>query len=89
MDKADSSDADVAAADILCKLKTAKRPVFMIGHGAAGPGEKILIDIARKHQIPVITSVLARSVLAWDDPLNCGCIGGAYGHRYANMIANA
>ena len=89
VDKADSSDADVAADDILCKLKTAKRPVFMIGHGAAGPGEKILIDIARKHQIPVITSVLARSVLAWDDPLNCGCIGGAYGHRYANMIANA
>lgn len=37
----------------------------------------------------MITSVLARSVLAWDDPLNCGCIGGAYGHRYANMIANA
>lgn len=89
MDKADSADADEAAEEILCKLKEAKRPVFMIGHGAAGSGEKILVDIARKHQIPVITSVLARSVLAWDDPLNCGCIGGAYGHRYANMIANA
>ena len=29
------------------------------------------------------------SALPWDDPLNFGCIGGAYGHRYANMIANA
>ncbi|MCG4587373.1 hypothetical protein L0P56_18020, partial [Anaerosalibacter bizertensis] len=36
-----------------------------------------------------ITSVLAKSVLGYDHPLNFGCIGGAYGHRYANMIANA
>ena len=89
VDKADSADADVAAEDILCKLKKARRPVFMIGHGAAGSAEKNLVRIAREHHIPVITSVLARSVLSWDDPLNCGCIGGAYGHRYANMIANA
>ncbi len=89
VDKADSADADVAAEDILCKLRKARRPVFMIGHGAAGSAEKILVCIAREHHIPVITSVLARSVLSWDDPLNCGCIGGAYGHRYANMIANA
>ena len=26
---------------------------------------------------------------AREHPLNFGCIGGAYGHRYANMIANA
>ena len=89
VDKADSADADVAAEDILCKLRKARRPVFMIGHGAAGSAEKNLVRIAREHHIPVITSVLARSVLSWDDPLNCGCIGGAYGHRYANMIANA
>ena len=89
VDKADSADADVAAEDILCKLRKARRPVFMIGYGAAGSAEKNLVRIAREHHIPVITSVLARSVLSWDDPLNCGCIGGAYGHRYANMIANA
>ena len=89
VDKADSADADVAAEDILCKLKKARRPVFMIGHGAAGSAEKNLVRIAREHHIPVVRSVLARSVLSWDDPLNCGCIGGAYGHRYANMIANA
>ena len=49
----------------------------------------MLTDLARVHHIPMITSVLARSVLKFDDPLNFGCIGGAYGHRYANMIANA
>ena len=61
----------------------------MIGHGANGETEKMLTDLARVHHIPMITSVLARSVLKFDDPLNFGCIGGAYGHRYANMIANA
>ncbi len=49
----------------------------------------MLTDLARAHHIPVITSVLAQSALSFDDPLNFGCIGGAYGHRYANMIANA
>ena len=48
----------------------------------------MLIDFAEKLQIPVITSVLAKSVLPYDNPVNFGCIGGAYGHRYANMIAN-
>ena len=87
--KADSSDAAEAAEYILDKIKGAKRPVFMIGHGANGETEKMLTDLARVHHIPMITSVLARSVLKFDDPLNFGCIGGAYGHRYANMIANA
>ena len=87
--KADSSDGAEAAEYILNKIRTAKRPVFMIGHGASGEAEKMLTDLARAHHIPVITSVLARSVLGFDDPLNFGCIGGAYGHRYANMIANA
>ena len=49
----------------------------------------MITDLARAHHLPVITIVLARSALSFDDPLNFGCIGGAYGHRYANMIANA
>ena len=52
-------------------------------------GEAAEYILTRAHHIPVITSVLARSALSFDDPLNFGCIGGAYGHRYANMIANA
>lgn len=74
--KADSSDAGEAAEYILTKMKEAKRPVFMIGHGADGETEKMLTDLARAHHIPVITSVLARSALGFRDPLNFGCIGG-------------
>ena len=52
--------------------------------GAAG------VDMAMK---PDDSGVLESAKMAdceiWDDPLNFGCIGGAYGHRYANMIANA
>ena len=38
--KADSSDGAEAAEYILNKIRTAKRPVFMIGHGASGEAEK-------------------------------------------------
>lgn len=75
---------------ILEALQQAKRPVILLGHGVDSEvSQKALIRFAQKNQIPIITSVLAKSVLAYDHPLNFGCIGGAYGHRYANMIANA
>ncbi len=71
-------------------LEQAKRPVIMLGHGVDSSfSQQKLIRFAQKRQIPIITSVLAKSVLGYDHPLNFGCIGGAYGHRYANMIANA
>ena len=71
-------------------LAAAKRPVILLGHGVSDKAvREALFTLARKWKIPVITSVLERSALSWDDPLNFGCIGGAYGHRYANMIANA
>ena len=71
-------------------LAAAKRPVILLGHGVSDKAvREALFTLARRWKIPVITSVLERSALSWDDPLNFGCIGGAYGHRYANMIANA
>ncbi len=64
--------------------------MIMLGHGVDSEvSQQELIHFAQKRQIPIITSVLAKSVLGYDHPLNFGCIGGAYGHRYANMIANA
>ena len=64
--------------------------MIMLGHGVDSSfSQQKLIRFAQKRQIPIITSVLAKSVLGYDHPLNFGCIGGAYGHRYANMIANA
>ena len=79
-----------AADTILEALEHAKRPMIMLGHGVdSHAAQQELISFAQKRQIPIITSVLAKSVLGYDNPLNFGCIGGAYGHRYANMIANA
>ena len=81
---------DEAVSAICDELEQAKRPVIMLGHGVdSAVSQQKLIRFARSRQIPIITSVLAKSVLAYDDPQNFGCIGGAYGHRYANMIANA
>ena len=79
-----------AVQTILQELSMAHRPVILLGHGVSDRKvREELFTLARKWQIPVITSVLEMSALPWDDPLNFGCIGGAYGHRYANMIANA
>ena len=81
---------DEAVRAICDELEQARRPVIMLGHGVdSAVSQQKLIRFARSRQIPIITSVLAKSVLAYDDPQNFGCIGGAYGHRYANMIANA
>ena len=80
----------VAANAIRGALDKAQRPVIMLGHGVSDKAVRDqLFTLARQWKIPVITSVLEMSALPWDDPLNFGCIGGAYGHRYANMIANA
>ena len=45
--KADSSDGAEAAEYILDKIRTAKRPVFMIGHGASGEAGKKCSQIWR------------------------------------------
>ena len=82
-------ECEKAAVAISKALEMAQRPVIMLGHGVSDKAVRDeLFTLARKWKIPVITSVLEMSALPWDDPLNFGCIGGAYGHRYANMIAN-
>lgn len=79
-----------AVAAIWEALGKARRPVILMGHGVDNRESKErLLRFAEKYQIPIITSVLAKSAISSDHPLNFGCIGGAYGHRYANMIANA
>lgn len=89
-ESAGSKRAEQAAAAIAEALAEAKRPVILMGQGIADKkSREALICLAEEYQLPVITSVLQKSALAYDHPLNFGCIGGAYGHRYANMIANA
>lgn len=74
---------------MLAALREAKRPAILLGNGVDDEeSQKILRQFAERFRIPILTSVLAKSALAVDDPLNFGCLGCAYGHRYANMIAN-
>lgn len=79
-----------ALASIIEALKTARRPVILLGNGVETEDcRRLLTDFAEPLHIPVVTSVLAKSQIPFDHPLNFGCIGSAYGHRYANMIVNA
>lgn len=86
-----SKQAAQDASEAICEaLKESRRPVILMGHGVdSRESQAGLLKFAERYQIPIITSVLAKSVLPYNHPLNFGCIGGAYGHRYANMIANA
>lgn len=86
----DEALAEKAAKTAIEAIGKAKRPVILMGHGVdSTESQRALLKFAEKNSIPVITSVLAKSAVPYDHPMNFGCIGGAYGHRYANMIANA
>lgn len=78
-----------AAAEILNSLQKSRRPLIMAGQGILGQAGNDLIQFCRQLNLPIVTSILAKDIFSYDDPLNFGCIGGAYGHRCANMIANA
>ena len=78
-----------AAGEIEAALKEASRPVFLMGGGLSREAGEVLISIAREAGIPIVSSVLARDRLSLSDDLYFGCLGGAYGHRYANMIVSA
>ncbi len=86
----DVENTGKAAAAIEEALGRARRPVILMGHGVdSRESQEGLLRFAEKYQIPIITSVLAKTAVSCNLPLNFGCLGGAYGHRYANMIANA
>jgi acetolactate synthase-1/2/3 large subunit len=71
-------------------LKLAKRPVILAGHGVRLSGaEEQLKKIAKKLNIPVVSTLLGKDCFPNDNPLYFGMIG-TYGNRFANLtIANA
>ena len=75
-----------AAEEILDALRTARRPVLLIGNGISHDGLELVKRISQRLHIPVLSSLLAPL------PESCetyfGFIGSAYGHRYANLIAD-
>lgn len=75
---------------ISAKIKTAKRPVFLVGGGVrlAGATQELL-RLADLTRIPVVSSLMGLDALPHDHSGFGGMIG-AYGNRYANFtIANS
>lgn len=86
------SSAEKAAehAKIIMKaIQSSERPVLVLGNGIGkSPEEQQRARrLVRQLGIPVVTSLMGKSVLPGEDPYNYGVIGSAYGHRYANWIA--
>lgn len=76
------------ADDIIKALSEAERPIIALGNGICRSSRDQVRKMIRKLGVPVVTSMLGRDIMPYDDPLNFGFIGAAYGHRYANMITH-
>lgn len=64
------------------------RPVLLLGNGISKPESVVFLKFAETLRIPVVTSLLGKWIIPYEHELNFGYIGGAYGHRYANMIVS-
>jgi len=60
--------------EALALLRKAKRPVFIMGHGARFHKEKI-IAFAEKLHAPVLTTFKGKGLIADSHPLGCGVLG--------------
>lgn len=70
---------------ILNKLKNAKRPVMLLGGGAASPQcRQFIAQLTQKINIPAVATLCGLDVLPHDNKCFSGFIGH-YGNRYANL----
>ena len=66
-------------------IKLAKKPLILAGRGIRASGSyESFNTFLKQTKIPVITTLLAIDVIAFDDPLRVGFIG-SYGNRWANI----
>lgn len=88
--KRDKDDLNIATDHILKHIKRSRHPIFVLGNGIGKSGceRGNLKKLVEKYKIPTITTMLARDLLSYSNKYNFGYIGYAYGHRYANFIAN-
>src|SRR5205085_1875194 len=72
------------------RIRTAKRPVLMLGSGVRLAGAVVpLHRVAEKLKIPVVTAWTAHDCLSTTHPLNCGR-PGTIGDRAGNFtVQNA
>ena len=81
----DMETLNAKVAETLELLSQAKRPVILVGNGVRlSRVEKPFMHLARRLNIPVLTTWKALDFLTEDDPLFIGR-PGAVGQRYANL----
>ena len=61
-------------AEAIGKIREAKRPIIIVGHGAQFHMEAI-VAFAQKMQIPVMTTFKAKGLIGDRHPLGCGVLG--------------
>lgn len=68
------------------RLSQAKRPMIVVGVGADAPGiDTALRTFSETHQVPIATSVGARSLIETSHPLHIGVVG-TYSAPFANEL---
>lgn len=71
---------------LIAQVHQSKRPVILAGRGVRSAfATELLITLAEKLNIPVVTTLLAIDAIPFDHPLRFGFIG-SYGNRWANIV---
>lgn len=72
--------------EILESLKTAKRPVLVLGNGVRLSGmHEAVLELVNKLEIPTLVPYTGKDLLEWDNTYSFGVFGTA-GQRHANII---
>lgn len=81
-------DYNGLANKLIEKIEKSKRPILMLGNGIGKCREEIIEvnKIINKLRIPVLYSMLAKSIIPAENKYNFGFMGTAYGERFANII---
>ena len=84
-----SEDFDIPdCSDMLYDLSKAQRPLLLVGNGMHKSCYRNFYKFIEDNEIPVVTTLLGKSILPEEHPLNFGVVGGAYGHRSANLLVH-
>lgn len=79
-------DYNQIANGIIEKIETSERPILLLGNGINKNELELINKVVNSLKIPVVYSLLAKTLIPSDNKYNFGFMGTAYGQRYANII---
>jgi acetolactate synthase-1/2/3 large subunit len=81
----EENPSNIPTAEVINLIEKSKRPIILLGGGAAGDGVDIKLNkFLVETKIPVITSLMGRGIIDETYPHYVGMVG-SYGNRCANM----